>query len=638
MNDSIASDVEPKGSVGERAEAPPWLRATAADLRDLDFESPIAGSTSADTSELSDQFQAAMQSADKTAQPPDMPTTRVFTMLSAVSGMYFKPEERHEPFGPMVTFADGRRSAIPSDFREGHVDLLAEMAKRAKNPVLRARLADVCWLLDQTKWNLGSLAVGAYAEIVQKADRGELEFRFEKEGGALQHGARDYLQRALQIGRAIGRDKAETIAAREAVILLRKRATEIRALVPVLWFAELDLDFGVSDPTEVGGGIDEVLAAVPADASSHFVIALWRLGARAYHDAKRPEDKYRCQSKAAERLVADAEASLAGPNSAMMAVHTLSAAIAQLHGIPGERDRRRKLQHRLIDVQARIPEEMPAFSHELDLREIAEKTERAVGRMGLADKLFVFANLTHSPEPEDLIKSAAEAIRKYPLSSLVARSHIDDEGKVIHRTQGSGVGDSADDSAIRQWIAQSETIRRQVTAFGQIEPARQTIVNQNHLSDDIFAVLLQHSPFVPPDLLGTFCRGSLRFFQGDFVSATYILTPLLENSMRHVLKAKGYDVSTFDDATQTQKDRTITQLFEQMRTELDEVFSRAISTDIQNVFLSKPGPCLRHSLSHGLLHDGAPYGADAIYGCWLIFRLCLLPLFPYREQLEFPFE
>jgi hypothetical protein len=359
MSDSIASDVEPKDSVGEPAEAPPWLRATAADLRDLDFESPIAGSTSADTSELSEQFQAAMQPADKTAQPPDTPTNRVFTMLSAVTGMHFKPEERHEPFGPMVIFADGRRSAIPSDFRE-HVELLAEMAKRAKHPVLRARLADVCWLLDRKRGNLGSLAVNAYAETVQKADRGELNFRFETEGGALHPPARDYLRRALQVGRAICWDNAETIAAREAVILLRKRASESRALVPVLWFAELDLEFGLSDPAEVAAAIDGILAVPSADANSHVVVGLWKLAAHAYHLARKDEEKYRCQSAATERFVSDAEADLVGPNSAMLAAHKLSAAIA--HGIPGKKDRRRELKHRLVDIQARIPEEMSAFS------------------------------------------------------------------------------------------------------------------------------------------------------------------------------------------------------------------------------------------------------------------------------------
>jgi hypothetical protein len=43
-------------------------------------------------------------------------------------------------------------------------------------------------------------------------------------------------------------------------------------------------------------------------------------------------------------------------------------------------------------------------------------------------------------------------------------------------------------------------------------------------------------------------------------------------------------------------------------------------------------------LAQGLLPDGAPYGADAIYGCWLLFHLCMLPLFPIRTQLMLPFD
>jgi hypothetical protein len=136
----------------------------------------------------------------------------------------------------------------------------------------------------------------------------------------------------------------------------------------------------------------------------------------------------------------------------------------------------------------------------------------------------------------------------------------------------------------------------------------------------------------------TFSIGFTRLFQGDFVSATYILTPLLESSLRHVLKSAGYDVTIFDDATRTQQDRSISSLFEQMRKELDEVFGTAVTTDIENVFLAKPGPQLRHAVAHGLLSDQAPYSYDAIYGCWLIFRLCLLPLMAHREELTLPYD
>jgi hypothetical protein len=96
----------------------------------------------------------------------------------------------------------------------------------------------------------------------------------------------------------------------------------------------------------------------------------------------------------------------------------------------------------------------------------------------------------------------------------------------------------------------------------------------------------------------------------------------------------GHDVTIFDDATQTQQDRTISSLFEQMREELDTALTKPITADIENVFLNRPGPHLRHNIAHGLAHDGTPYGPDAVYGCWLIFRLCLIPLFPYRDQLR----
>ena len=101
------------------------------------------------------------------------------------------------------------------------------MAARARHPVLRARLADTCWLLDRKKGQLAGAAAAAYADIVQKVDSGLLKFHFED--GALSHSARDLLRRALLIGRAIGADKPGPSAARDLVSDLRgPRQTEAR--------------------------------------------------------------------------------------------------------------------------------------------------------------------------------------------------------------------------------------------------------------------------------------------------------------------------------------------------------------------------------------------------------------------------
>jgi hypothetical protein len=231
-------------------------------------------------------------------------------------------------------------------------------------------------------------------------------------------------------------------------------------------------------------------------------------------------------------------------------------------------------------------------------------------------------------------EEAVASIQRHPLASLFGASHLDREGKVIHRTDGGLLGETGNDSAVRAQIAQAEGIRRRLIAFGQIDPARRAMMEDHYLSDEVFASLLQYSPFVPADLLETFAKGFARFFRGDFVSTVYILTPLLENSLRHVLKAHGHEVTIFNDTPQTQQDRTISSLFEQMRAELDGIFTKATTIDVESVFLMKPGPFLRHSLAHGLLRDGDPYGPDAIYGCWLIMRLCLIPLRARDEITE----
>jgi hypothetical protein len=118
------------------------------------------------------------------------------------------------------------------------------------------------------------------------------------------------------------------------------------------------------------------------------------------------------------------------------------------------------------------------------------------------------------------------------------------------------------------------------------------------------------------------------------VSATYILTPLLEAMLRYILTHRGHDVTIFDDATETQQDRTISSMFEQLRPALDDILTVDMASDLERVFLRKPGPCLRHAVAHGLLHDGDPYGSDAMYGCWLVYRLCLLPLFAHAAEVR----
>jgi hypothetical protein len=285
--------------------------------------------------------------------------------------MAFRSNEKNEPFGAMIVWADGRRSPIPSDFEGLPLEVLAVAAQNARHPVLRARLSDLCWVLDLKRGKLARAAIAAYVDIINKVDTGGLSFLHDTGNGALKHHVRDLLRRALLIGKATGWDKDEAMAARKTLIELRARAIEEKQLNLVLWFNELDLGFRVSDPAVVAKDIEDLIATLPAEAEPHTVVELWRLAARAYHFAKRSDDENRCRSAAAEHLVLMADAQ----PMAMMSSSILSDAISELRGLPGKKERRKELRHRLVDVQAGISEEMSGFSLPMNLEDIIKAVE-----------------------------------------------------------------------------------------------------------------------------------------------------------------------------------------------------------------------------------------------------------------------
>ena len=290
----------------------------------------------------------------------------------------------------------------------------------------------------------GRTAISAYVEIVKEVDGGALKFRYDNEPGALKYEARDLLRRALSIARAMGLDQTAASPLRTLVAQLRERSVVNRLPIPALWFGHLDLDFGVSDPGEVGKKVESLIESVAAGTDGHIIVDLWRLASRAFHLAKKDDDQHRSQSEAAEQLVR-----MAGQQPlAMLAASMLAEAIRELHGVPGKKDRRKELRHRLVDVQAGIADEMSPFTIPIDLDEIVRVVQRELRhRPSLRDKLFVFALLERSPDPTQLSDAAEKSIREHPLASMFAATHHDGEGKVVHRSDGAGFGESENESA-----------------------------------------------------------------------------------------------------------------------------------------------------------------------------------------------
>ncbi len=169
------AEISSEPAPGEVSGTCPWLEAALEDLIGLDIDSPIASSAAADASELSDHYRNAFQ-ALSSRDESEGPAARIWSILWAITGMYFKPVDLNEPFGPMLVLANGDRSAIPADFRE-HVDILETMARATSNVVLRTRLCDLTWLLDRKRVWAGVAAITEYADLVRAVECKTLMFR-----------------------------------------------------------------------------------------------------------------------------------------------------------------------------------------------------------------------------------------------------------------------------------------------------------------------------------------------------------------------------------------------------------------------------------------------------------------------------
>ena len=120
---------------------------------------------------------------------------------------------------------------------------------------------------------------------------------------------------------------------------------------------------------------------------------LLHIAARARRIAKDQTAADRLLLQAAECLVVISQGD---PGSGMFEAHWLERAISELQNVPGTKDRRRELKHKLVDAQSRIVDEMSHFSHSDDISEVVAASQEAVSGKPLILAMRAFSPLACS--------------------------------------------------------------------------------------------------------------------------------------------------------------------------------------------------------------------------------------------------
>ena len=120
---------------------------TAEDFAGCGWETVIESVEHKDNHSLWPAFSTA---AEKAAEEGRVKHARILLLLAQACSMYLDPSSRNEPFGPLFS-APERRSAIPDDFDQDDIAFFALIVDAIEDPWLKARLADLVWLMQKPR-------------------------------------------------------------------------------------------------------------------------------------------------------------------------------------------------------------------------------------------------------------------------------------------------------------------------------------------------------------------------------------------------------------------------------------------------------------------------------------------------------
>ena len=291
-----------------------------------------------------------------------------------------------------------------------------------------------------------------------------------------------------------------------------------------------------------------------------------------------------------------------------------------------------RVHNLLLEKQASY-DDYKQISFNVDISEPVESARRAFRDLPLADCIYGLAARIEPPSVALLKARANEMHAKSPMPYLINKQLVDDQGKRIGQRPGYTYNDSDSiDKSIQLTMHEEAKRRQQVTVFGLILPALEQINLDHYIRPNDLIEIVTNSPFVPPDRQHIFLRGLYHGFTLDFMVASSLLVPQIENSLRYVLQQQGVIVSTLDPEG-IQEEYPLGRLLYGIL-EVKGIFGEDLVFDLQGLLLERFGSNFRNRLAHGLVTDNECMSPASAYAWWLVFHLCCAPLLAHRSATQ----
>jgi hypothetical protein len=553
--------------------------------------------------------------ADQFKEGGDQELFSVCCLITAITSMRLCPSNTRAPFSPMFVIED-RRGALPEDITDQSLDALSEWLPEIVDPELKARIADLLWLR-RRKPEYAHTAISAYvdsAKVLEDPDHWPP--------------CTDRIERGLRLSAMYRRQTSEhftkTVDYIESILEKYAGSDSMCLSVKLL---NLLADFKYGDPNKYTDLAISIAEGAHSAGNWHKAENAWEVAEKWAIILKNISKRETIIANWAETYAEQAKAADGGLASSTW----MQKSIELYKRVSNSRARREELYQQLRRYQEKTLEQMSAMKGEkIDLTESIEASIKAVSGKSFENAIFNLAFAIASiPDYEDIKRQAQEESNKYFFSNIFGAVHIDRDGLIIASVPASiGVTDDDQGKAIWAKMLRTVEIHHRLHVFGAIEPAIREINLEHHCSEEMVFTFIRDNPFIPHGFEYLYAKGLHAGLTGDFIVATHLLIPQLENCLRHILQENGVETTTLN-TFKLQERLRIGAILEHPK--LSEVIGINMVLDFQALLVERKYGNLRNEVSHGLIPSDYFYQPSIVYLWWLALRFCLLPFINPRK-------
>lgn len=501
------------------------------------------------------------------------------------------PGDAKRPFQPMITCPDGKNSGSVEDLPDQYVELYQEIIDHIDSSVLKARIADILWLKKRDH-TFASIAIDAYKT---------LSFPI----ASISFDSIRYLERAIVLCKQL---KARKLCAIKKEITEVLFAKKIQLTMEFFKLAQLAFKHQLLDQEQKKQALDRLSKKVKADyiqpksRSLPFARNVLNFCNQNFASNQQAE-KAKCSEDIVWAYIYEAE------NQQALIQHAhYNSAIEKYNHIP-KKYRSKQLTQKIESMKKELPSigkkaisNMQAFSCEQDITPYIKQVQAEAEKItNLSDGCTWLMHNINVPKQND-----TDGNTQTPLLDIAQNTVLSDDGRKV--------GDGDDLTSYRYNFIISLSVRCLLVFMEQLE--QKGVLSETSMREQIDHL----KPVMPSNQQQLISRALFLGFSRNFHDAIFLVCPLVESIIRHILKGENIDTTHIDEKG-IQDELGIATLLKNHEQKLQEILGDCLYHEINLVFGKDLGINLRNNVLHGIVSDQDLGSYTHVYAWFLMFKL-----------------